>query len=101
MANLISVERASLTFGTTQVLDEVSLGVNEGDRIGIVGRNGGGKTSLLNVLTSVQEPDSGRVTRARGTTLGVLAQDDPLDPEASVREAVLGMWRASGHSCLT
>ena len=45
--------------------------------------------SLLNVLTSVQEPDSGRVTRARGTTLGVLAQDDPLDPEASVREAVL------------
>ena len=90
MANLISVERASLTFGTTQVLDEVSLGVNEGDRIGIVGRNGGGKTSLLNVLTSVQEPDSGRVTRARGTTLGVLAQDDPLDPEASVREAVLG-----------
>ena len=90
MANLISVERASLALGTAQVLDEVSLGVLGGDRIGIVGRNGGGKTTLLRVLAGQREVDSGRVTRAGVSSVGVLAQDDVLDPGHTVREAVLG-----------
>ena len=64
MAGLLSVERASLALGTAQVLDEVSLGVLGGDRVGVVGRNGGGKTTLLRVLAGLQEVDSGRVTRA-------------------------------------
>ncbi|MGO4341151.1 ABC-F family ATP-binding cassette domain-containing protein [Pedococcus sp. 2YAF34] len=90
MANLISVERASLALGTAQVLDEVSLGVLGGDRIGVVGRNGGGKTTLLRVLAGQREVDSGRVTRAGVSSVGVLAQDDVLDPGHTVREAVLG-----------
>ena len=90
MANLISVERASLALGTAQVLDEVSLGVLGGDRIGVVGRNGGGKTTLLRVLAGHREVDSGRVTRAGVSSVGVLAQDDVLDPGHTVREAVLG-----------
>ena len=90
MANLISVERASLALGTAQVLDEVSLGVLGGDRIGIVGRNGGGKTTLLRVLAGHREVDSGRVTRAGVSSVGVLAQEDVLDPSSTVREVVLG-----------
>ncbi|MGE9808168.1 ABC-F family ATP-binding cassette domain-containing protein [Janibacter sp. G1551] len=90
MANLISVERATLTLGTTHVLDEVSLGVNTGARIGVVGRNGGGKSSLLKVLGGVHTLDSGRITTAGGATIGMLAQTDILDPEATVRQEVLG-----------
>jgi ATPase subunit of ABC transporter with duplicated ATPase domains len=90
MANLISVERASLALGTAQVLDAVSLGVLGGDRIGVVGRNGGGKTTLLRVLAGLREVDSGRVTRVGGATLGMLAQGDVLDPSHSVRDVVLG-----------
>ena len=90
MANLVSVERASLALGTAQVLDAVSLGVGGGDRIGVVGRNGGGKTTLLRVLAGAREVDTGRVARVGGLTVGVLTQDDALDPAATVREAVLG-----------
>ena len=90
MANLISVERATLALGTAHVLDEVSLGVLGGDRIGVVGRNGGGKTTLIRVLAGHLGVDSGRVTRAGVSSVGVLAQEDALDPGATVREAVLG-----------
>ena len=90
MAVLISVERAALALGTAQVLDGVSLGVSGGDRIGIVGRNGGGKTTLLRVLAGERSVDSGRVARLGGGTVGVLTQDDTLDPSATVREVVLG-----------
>ena len=80
MANLVSVERASLALGTAQVLDAVSLGVGGGDRIGVVGRNGGGKTTLLRVLEGSREVDSGRVARVGGLTIGVLTQDDGWTP---------------------
>ena len=90
MANLISVERASLALGTAQVLDDISLGVNSGTRIGVVGRNGGGKSTLLRVLLGVQAVDTGRVTRAGDATLGMLSQGDDLDPDATVRQVVLG-----------
>jgi ATPase subunit of ABC transporter with duplicated ATPase domains len=90
MVNLISVERASLALGTAHVLDDVSLGVNGGARIGVVGRNGGGKSTLMRVLAGLQPVDSGRVTRAGDASFGMLAQADDLDPEATVRQAVLG-----------
>lgn len=90
MANLISVERASVTLGTAAVLDEVSLGVGTGARIGVVGRNGGGKSTLLKVLSGALTPDSGRVTRAGAASLDQVVQTDTLDPEATVRAAVLG-----------
>ncbi len=90
MANLVSVERASLALGTAQVLDAVSLGVGGGDRIGVVGRNGGGKTTLLRVLAGSLAVDEGRVARTGGLTTGVLTQDDTLPPGATVAQAVLG-----------
>ena len=90
MANLVSVERASVALGIAQVLDAVSLGVGGGDRIGVVGRNGGGKTTLLRVLAGDLPVDSGRVARVGGLTAGMLTQDDELDASASVRTTVLG-----------
>ncbi|HEX8971131.1 ABC-F family ATP-binding cassette domain-containing protein [Oryzihumus sp.] len=90
MANLVSVERASLALGTTLVLDVVSLGVNGGNRIGVVGRNGGGKSTLLKVLAGIQGVDEGRVTRTGDLTVGMLSQVDTLDPDATIRQAVLG-----------
>ena len=90
--NLVNLERVSLVFGTTRVLDGVSIGVLAGDRIGVVGRNGGGKSTLLRVIAGSQEPDEGRVSRqggAEGIRVGMLSQDDSLDPGHTVREAVL------------
>ena len=93
MANLISLERVSLVFGTSHVLDDVSLGVLTGDRIGVVGVNGGGKSTLLRVMAGLQEPDSGRITKQGGEggiRIGMLSQEDSLDPGWTIREAVLG-----------
>ncbi len=90
MANLVSVERASLALGTTHILDAVSLGVSSGTRVGVVGRNGGGKSTLLRVLAGFQPVDEGRVTMLGSLTAGMLTQVDTLDPDATVRAAVLG-----------
>jgi ABC transport system ATP-binding/permease protein len=87
--NLLNLERVSKAHGTTVLLDEVSLGVASGERIGIVGRNGGGKTTLLEVLTGREEPDSGRVTRRSDIALGVLEQTVDLPAGATVRDVVL------------
>ena len=90
MANLVALENATVVYGTTAVLDAVSTGVGTGQRIGVVGRNGGGKSTLLRVLAGEQPVDSGRVTRAGGTTVGLLSQVDTLDPAWTVRAAVVG-----------
>ena len=78
MANLINIERATVGYGTRTLLDAVSLGVDEGDAIGVVGRNGDGKTTLLQVLTGTREPDSGRVTHTSGSIGGLSAPDRRL-----------------------
>ena len=88
--NLVNVENVSKVYGTRALLDGVSLGVSEGDRIGVVGRNGDGKTTLLQVLTGQEPPDSGRVSMTRGLVIGYLHQGDTLDDTHSVRDAVLG-----------
>src|SRR3954451_20216131 len=88
--NLVNLERARLAFATRTLLDEVSLGVAAGDRVGVVGRNGGGKTTLLRVLAGRQPLDSGRVTQTGGLTVAVLGQEDELDPAGTVRQAVVG-----------
>jgi ABC transport system ATP-binding/permease protein len=90
VSNLINLERVSKAYGVRPLLSEVSLGVSAGQRIGIVGRNGDGKTTLLRVLTGQEAPDGGRVSRTRGVQVGYLRQGDELDDSHSVREAVLG-----------
>jgi ATPase subunit of ABC transporter with duplicated ATPase domains len=89
MTNLINVERATVGYGTRTLLDAVSLGVEEGDAIGVVGRNGDGKTTLLRVLTRTREPDSGRVTHTSGLSVGYLRQGDELIG-ATVRDVIVG-----------
>ncbi|GAA3721401.1 ABC-F family ATP-binding cassette domain-containing protein [Streptomyces tremellae] len=88
--NLVNVESVTKVYGTRALLDGVSLGVSEGDRIGVVGRNGDGKTTLIRLLTKLEEADTGRVTHSGGLRLGVLTQHDSLDPEATVRHEVVG-----------
>ncbi|WP_392507541.1 ABC-F family ATP-binding cassette domain-containing protein [Naumannella halotolerans] len=90
MAHLLGAEALHLEFPTKVVFDSVSLGVNEGDRIGIVGRNGDGKSSLLRMLAGAQEPDSGRVTTRNGVRIGVLDQADVLPDDETVGHAVVG-----------
>nr|WP_028643205.1 ABC-F family ATP-binding cassette domain-containing protein [Nocardioides sp. URHA0020] len=90
MSNLLNLERVSKSYGVRPLLTEVSLGIGVGERIGIVGRNGDGKTTLLEVMTGIEEPDTGRVSRQRGLLIGYLHQGDELDDTHTVREAVLG-----------
>ncbi|QIV84233.1 ABC-F family ATP-binding cassette domain-containing protein [Mycolicibacterium frederiksbergense] len=90
MAHLLGAEALHLQYPTKVVFDAVSLGVNEGDRIGIVGRNGDGKSSLLAMLAGRVTPDSGRVTVRGGIRVGVLDQGDTLDPDDTVGHAVVG-----------
>lgn len=90
MAILLGCDDISLEFPTKRVLSHVTLGVNEGDRIGIVGRNGDGKSTLLNLLAGTIEPDEGRVTHRRGLRIGLLGQRDALDDAETVRHAVVG-----------
>lgn len=90
MAHLLGGEALHLEYPTKVVFDSVSLGVGEGDRIGIVGRNGDGKSSLMAMLAGRVEPDAGRVTVRGGVRVGVLDQGDTLGDDQSVREAVVG-----------
>ncbi|MET9494999.1 ABC-F family ATP-binding cassette domain-containing protein [Streptomyces sp. NPDC006552] len=88
--NLVNVENVTKVYGTRALLDGVSLGVSEGDRIGVVGRNGDGKTTLIRMLGKLEEADTGRVTHSGGLRLGMLTQHDSLDPAATVRHEVIG-----------
>ncbi len=87
---LLVGEGLHLEYPTRVVLDAVTVGVVEGDRIGIVGRNGDGKSSLVKVLAGLVEPQEGRVTRRGGLRFGVLGQDDSLDPDATVARTIVG-----------
>ena len=90
MAYLLGCEAVRLEFPTAKIFDSLTLGGNDGDRIGIVGRNGDGKSSLLQVLSGSYEPDDGRVVRTKGVRVGYLGQQDALDDEATLIEAVVG-----------
>ncbi|HNF05555.1 MAG TPA: ABC-F family ATP-binding cassette domain-containing protein [Mycobacterium sp.] len=90
MAHLLGAEALHLEYPTQVVFDSVTVGVNEGARIGIVGRNGDGKSSLLGMLTGRIEPDSGRVTRRGGLRVAALDQADTLDPASTVAATLVG-----------
>lgn len=89
-AHLLGAEGLRLEYPSRVVFDSVTVGIEEGDRIGIVGRNGDGKSSLLGMLSGRIPPQAGRVTRRKGIRFGVLTQDDGLDPAQTVRHAIVG-----------
>ncbi|WP_433711715.1 ABC-F family ATP-binding cassette domain-containing protein [Nocardia sp. CA-084685] len=89
MSNLINLEQVSKSFGIKPLLDNVSLGIHAGERIGVVGLNGGGKTTLLEVLTGLEPPDSGRVSRVGGLRIAVVTQRGVLPVGATVGSVVL------------
>ncbi|MCU1592485.1 MAG: transporter related protein [Frankiales bacterium] len=88
--NLVNLESVTVAHGTRLLLDAVSLGVSEGDRVGVVGRNGGGKTTLLKTLVKTEQPHSGRVTHTGGLRVGVLTQDVRVDVRLTAHQAILG-----------
>ena len=90
MAHLLGAENIALEYPTKVVFESVTIGIDEGDRIGVVGRNGDGKSTLLRLLAGRQQPDSGRVTRRGGITIGMLDQGDELPGAQTVAEAVVG-----------
>ncbi len=87
--NLVTVEAVTKVYGTRAVLDSVSVGVSEGDRIGVVGRNGDGKTTLTRIMAKLEDADTGRVTHVGGLRVGALTQSDSLDPTATIRHEVI------------
>lgn len=90
MAFLLGCEKVRVEFPTKTVFDGISLGVNEGDRIGIVGRNGDGKSTLLNILSGTLAPDEGRVVRNGAVRVGLLGQRDQLDDADTVKHVLVG-----------
>lgn len=90
MAHLLGGEALHLEYPTHVVFDSVTIGISDGDRIGLVGRNGEGKSSLLGMLSGKIEPNSGRVTQRNGLRVGVLDQSDTLDSESTIHYAVVG-----------
>ena len=88
--NLVNLERVRLALGTRVLLGGVSLGIAAGERIGVVGRNGGGKSTLLRVLARLQSVDEGRVTHTGTLRVGLLEQENLLDAAATVRQCVVG-----------
>lgn len=86
----MNLESVSKAFDIKELLQNVSIGVSQGDRIGIVGRNGAGKSTLMKIIAGTEEPDSGRVTKSGGTSVGILSQIDNAPKGATVRDVVLG-----------
>jgi len=100
LANIVNAERVSLAFGTRILLDEISLGLSTGDVVGVVGRNGDGKTTLLRLLVGTVEPDSGQIVRSSTTSIGHLGQDEEFAVGDTIRDVVIAgqadhVWAAN------
>ena len=87
--NVVNIEEVFKAFDIRPLLNQVSLGVSEGDRIGIVGRNGSGKSTLMKIIAGVEEPDEGRVTKSNSARIGILSQIDIAQANATVGDVVI------------
>ena len=90
MAHLLGAEKIRLSFATTEVFKDLTIGVQEGDRIGIVGKNGDGKSTLLRLFAKLQEPDAGQITKRGDVRIGMLDQLDDFAPEQTIAQVVIG-----------
>jgi ABC transport system ATP-binding/permease protein len=90
LAHLLGAERIRLSFATTEVFKDLTIGVQDGDRIGIVGKNGDGKSTLLRLFAKTQEPDSGQITKRSDVRIGMLDQVDDFLPDQSISQVVIG-----------
>src|SRR3954453_10675600 len=88
--NLVNLKSVGKGYASRTVLRDVTLGVNAGDRVGIVGRNGDGKSTLLRLIAGADDPDAGAVTRVGGLQVSLLGQGDDLADDATVREELVG-----------
>jgi ATP-binding cassette subfamily F protein uup len=88
--NLINVKSVEKGYGSRSVLRDITLGVSAGERIGVVGRNGGGKSTLLRLLAGVEQPDRGTLTRSGDVDAALVGQRDDLGERGSIREALVG-----------
>src|SRR4051812_522145 len=88
--NLVNLKDVDKGFGSRSVLRGITLGVSAGERIGVVGRNGDGKSTLLSLIDGGEEPDAGAVTRPGGLVLARLGQGDELDPAGTIRSELVG-----------
>src|SRR5882762_7241188 len=86
--HILSIEQVSKNYGLQPLFENVSLGLNSEDRVGVVGVNGSGKTTLLRLIARQLQPDSGRIIFATGVSVGYLAQNPPFDPDQTVLDAV-------------
>ena len=90
MAHLLGAEKVSLSFATTRVFENLTIGVQDGDRIGIVGRNGDGKSTLIKLFARIQEPDAGQITKRGDVRVGLLDQFDKFAPTETISHVVVG-----------
>ena len=90
MAHLLGAEKIRLSFATTEVFQDLTIGVQDGDRIGIVGKNGDGKSTLLRLFAKLQEPDAGQITKRSDVRIGMLDQLDDFAPDQTISQVVIG-----------
>ena len=88
--NLVNLSQVTKGFAARTILSDVTLGIADRDRIGVVGANGQGKSTLLDLIAGIEQPDEGQVTRVGGLTIGVLDQGESFDPDHTIRQALLG-----------
>src|SRR5688572_21941616 len=86
--NIVSLENVSKNYGFKPLFENVTLGLEDRDKVGIIGANGSGKTTFLRILAGLEEPDTGRVVRAKGQTLAYLSQNPPYDENLTVLETI-------------
>jgi ATPase subunit of ABC transporter with duplicated ATPase domains len=90
LAHLLGAERIRLSFATTEVFKDLTIGVQDGDRIGIVGKNGDGKSTLLRLFAKIQDPDAGQITKRSDVRVGMLDQLDDFLPNQTIAQVVIG-----------
>ena len=88
---MLNIESISKGFGGQILLDDASLQINQGERVGLVGRNGHGKTTLLNIIAKTDHPDDGRITYPTGYRMGILSQKISFEKDTVLEEAMLGL----------